>query len=99
QGCARAAAAPLAPAPLRLPFATLFFAHVLSALLGFSAFVLLWRARDGGPPRLWPRATAGALAGLGGVTEYLFALLGQLLFAYALVDRDGRVRRGLAYAA
>jgi hypothetical protein len=98
-GFGLAAAVTLGTATLLLPFATLFFAHVLSALLGFSAFVLLWRARDGGPPRLWPVAAAGALAGLGVVTEYSFALLGPLLFAYALVDRDGRVRRGLAYAA
>ena len=43
-------AATLGLATLVLPFTSLFFAHVLSALLGFAAFALLWRERDG-PPR------------------------------------------------
>ena len=82
---------------LVLPFTGLFFAHVLSALLGFSAFAVLWRERDG-PPRLALLAAAGLLAGLAVTTEYPLALAGAVLGLYAIA-RAQPVRRGLAYAA
>src|SRR5213078_477139 len=74
----------------------LFFAHLLSALLGFAAFAVLWRERDG-PPRLALVAAAGLLAGLAVTTEYPLALAGVVLGLYA-VARSRPVRRGLAYA-
>ena len=58
-----------APARLILPFSTLFFSHVLSAMLAFAAFAVLWRERAG-PERLLLVAAAGALAGFAIVTEY-----------------------------
>jgi hypothetical protein len=90
-------AATLGLATLVLPFTSLFFAHVLSALLGFAAFALLWRERDG-PPRLVLLAAAGLLAGLAVTTEYPLALAGAVLGLYAIA-RPQPVRRGLAYAA
>jgi hypothetical protein len=90
-------AATLGLATLVLPFTGLFFAHVLSALLGFAAFAVLWRERDG-PPRLAFLAVAGLLAGLAVTTEYPLALAGAVLGLYAIA-RPQPVRRGLAYAA
>lgn len=100
-GFGLAAAVTLGVGTLMLPFASLFFAHVLSALLGFAAFVVLWRARDRleGVHPLWPCAAAGALVGFGLATEYSLALLGVPLFVYALVDPGARLRRAVAYAA
>jgi hypothetical protein len=89
-------AATLGLATLVLPFTSLFFAHVLSALLGFAAFAVLWRERDG-PPRLALVAAAGLLAGLAVTTEYPLALAGAVLGLYAIA-RPEPVRRGLAYA-
>ena len=88
-------------ATLVLPFATLFFSHVLSACLGFAAYCLLWREREreaGRGPRLGLIAGAGALAGYGVSTEYPLALLAVLLGVYAVWRRDP-VKPGLAYAA
>jgi hypothetical protein len=90
-------AATLGVATLVLPFTGLFFAHVLSALLGFAAFAVLWRERDG-PPRLALLAAAGLLAGLAVTTEYPLALAGLVLGVYAIA-RPQPIRRGLAYAA
>jgi hypothetical protein len=90
-------AATLGLATLVLPFTSLFFAHVLSALLGFGAFAVLWRERDG-PPRLALLAAAGLLAGLAVTTEYPLALAGAVLGLYAIA-RPQPVRRGLVYVA
>jgi hypothetical protein len=90
-------AATLGLATLVLPFTGLLFAHVLSALLGFAAFAVLWHERDG-PPRLALLAAAGLLAGLAVTTEYPLALAGAVLGLYAVV-RPRPIRRGLAYAA
>ena len=90
-------AATLGLATLVLPFTGLFFAHVLSALLGFAAFALLWREREG-PPRLALLAAAGVLAGFAVTTEYPLALAGAVLGVYAIA-RAQPVRRGLVYAA
>ena len=81
---------------LLLPFATLFFDHALAAALGFAAFVVLLRERDG-PGRTWLVATAGALAGLAVVVEFPLALVGSVLAAYA-ASREGPVRRLAAYS-
>src|SRR5205085_11137390 len=96
-GLGTATAAALGLATLVLPFTGLFFAHVLSALLGFAAFALLWRERER-PPRLALLAAAGVLAGFAVTTEYPLALAGAVLGVYAIA-RARPVRRGLAYAA
>jgi hypothetical protein len=81
---------------LLLPFATLFFDHALAAALGFAAFVVLLRERDG-PRRTWLVAAAGALAGLAVVVEFPLALVGVVLAGYA-ASREGAVRRLAAYS-
>jgi hypothetical protein len=96
-GLGAAAAATLGVATLVLPFTGLFFAHLLSALLGFAAFALLWRERDG-RAQLWLVGAAGLLAGLAVTTEYPLAIVGGVLELYALT-RAPRLRRGAAYAA
>jgi hypothetical protein len=94
-GYGTAAAATLAVATLLLPFTGMFFAHALSALLGFAAFALLWREREG-PERLAVVALAGLLAGLAVTVEYPLFLVACALAVYAL-SRSGRVRRAAGY--
>jgi hypothetical protein len=94
-GTGLATAVALGLGTIVLPFATLFFAHALSAALGFAAFALLWHER--GRRGLPLVAAAGAVAGLAIVAEYQLALVAALLGVYALRRHDP-VRRGLAYA-
>jgi hypothetical protein len=84
-------------ATLVLPFATVYFSHVLAALLGFGAFALLWREREG-PPRLALVAIAGLLSGLAITTEYPLAIVGGIVGLYGLARGDV-VRRGFTYAS
>jgi hypothetical protein len=95
-GYGTAAAVTLGLCTLVLPFSTLYFSHVLAALLGFAAFAVLWRERDraGSLPLV---ALAGLLAGLAFASEYPLGLGGAVLGAYA-ISRGPRLRRGLAYA-
>ena len=95
-GSGGVAAAVLGAATLVLPFATVFFAHVLSTLLGFAAFALLVRERSGMPRHRLVLA-AGLLAGLAVTTEYTLLLVAVALGLFALVRIDGRLRRALAY--
>ncbi|HEX6702455.1 MAG TPA: hypothetical protein VF101_17130, partial [Gaiellaceae bacterium] len=97
RGFGTVAAVTLGAATIFLPFTSLFFAHVLSACVGFAAFALLWRERAG-PSRLVLVAAAGALAGLAVVVEYPLALVGFVLGLYT-ISRAPIVRRGLAYTA
>ena len=77
-----------------LPFATVYFAHDVSALFSFAAFVLLLRERQRPSRRLV--AGAGALAGLSVFAELPTAVIAACLGVYAVVDGP-RVQRGLAY--
>jgi hypothetical protein len=95
-GYGTAAAVTLGLGTLVLPFATLFFAHVLAASLAFAGFAALWHERQS-RERLLLVGLGGVLVGLGVATEYPVALAGLVLGAYALA-RSGWVRRGLAYA-
>ena len=61
-----------------LPLSTLLFAHILAACLGFAAFALLLRERDG-PPRAWQLAVAGVLAGYAVCSEYPMFLVACVL--------------------
>jgi hypothetical protein len=83
-------------ATMVLPFATLYFAHALSATLVFAAFALLWRERQG-PSRLGLLAFAGLLAGLAATVEFPVALIGAILCLYAIA-RGSALRRLAAYA-
>jgi hypothetical protein len=87
-------AATLGLGTLVLPFATDFFAHALSAALGFGAFALLFRDRV----RAGTAAAAGVCAGAAIVVELPLVLLAVALGLYAL-SGNSRVRRLAAYAA
>ena len=82
---------------LILPFATIYYNHVLAALLAFAAFAVLVVERQA--PRRLPLVFAGgAVAGLAVTAEYANALLGAVLLIYA-ASRPPRLRRTVAYAA
>jgi hypothetical protein len=96
-GYGLAAAVTLGVGTMVLPFATLFFAHILSSMLVFAAFAVLWRERRG-PPRQSLVLAAGLLAGLAATTDFPDAVPGAIVGLYVLA-RQGRVRRAAAYAA
>jgi len=102
-GTGTAVALTLGAGTLVLPFSTLYFSHMLSALLGFGAFALVWRERERartGDGRLRPRmlAFAGLLGGLAVLCEYPLAIAAGIVGLYALTPRaPGLVRRALAY--
>ncbi len=88
---------------LVLPLSTMLFSHVFTAFLGFAAFTLLMRERDG-PPRAWLAGAAGLTIGYAISSEYPLALLGGVLGLYLLSRRDAltplwALRRGGAYLA
>ena len=62
---------------LLLPFATLFFDHVLSAAIGFAAFVVLFLERE--RRRASFLAAAGVLAGLAIVVEFPLGIVALVL--------------------
>lgn len=94
-GYGTAAAVALGAGTLVFPFSTVFFSHVMSAMLVFAAFALLWRERAG-PPRQWLVAAAGLLAGFAITSEYPLGLAGVILGIYGA----GRsLRRWVAYGA
>jgi hypothetical protein len=100
-GTGTATALTLGAATLILPFSTLYFSHVLSALLGFAAFALVWRERSA-PASMRRLAVAGMVAGLAVVCEYPLAIAGLIVGVYAISRREGAadlVRRGAAYGA
>lgn len=91
-----ATAATLGLGTLFLPFATLFFSHVLSALLCFAAFAVLLAERGSDRPRLL--ALAGLLGGLAVTTEYPNVIAVAVLGGYALFERRS-LGRLVAYGA
>ncbi len=102
-GYGTAAAVTLGLATIVMTFAAEYFSHVIAAGLGFGAFLLLMREREG-PPSWRPVAAAGLMAGLAVTFEFQVGLVGVILFVYALT-RSGlgraseRLRRAGAYAA
>ncbi|MEA2154962.1 MAG: hypothetical protein QOE11_1102 [Solirubrobacteraceae bacterium] len=100
-GTGTAAALTLGTGTLILPFSTLYFSHVLSAMLAFAAFALAWRERErAGPLRAGRLALAGVLAGLAIVCEYPLAIAALAVGLYVISRRGpGLVRRGAAYGA
>jgi hypothetical protein len=97
-GYGTAAAITLGLATILMTFAAEFFSHVISAALGFAAFIVLIRERDR-PASLGLVATAGLLTGLAVSFEFQTGLVGVVLFFYALSQRTDLLRRGAAYAA
>ena len=102
-GYGAAAAVVLGLGTLVLPLSTLLFSHVFTTFLGFAAFWLMLRERDG-PPSLLLLALAGLAMGYAVASEYpLFfvaVVLGLFLLSRGLAARrSGVLRRGGAYIA
>jgi len=97
-GYGTAAAITLGLGTIVMTFAAEYFSHIAAAALGFGAFAILFREREG-PPRLVAVASAGLAAGLAVSFEYPVGLLGVILFIYALSRRAPQVPRALAYGA
>ena len=95
-GTGTAAALLLGAGTIVMVFASELFGHMLATFLGFAAFAVAWRERDG-PPRLWLVAAAGVLSGLAVVTEYPLFIAGAIVGLYAIA-RPGWVRRAVVYA-
>jgi hypothetical protein len=95
-GYGTAAAITLGMGTIVMTFAAEYFSHVIAAALGFAAFAILFREREG-PPRVAPVALAGLTAGLAVSFEYPLGLLGVILFAYGLSRSGPRLPRALAY--
>lgn len=70
-----------------LPFSTLLFSHVFSAMLGFASFAVLVRERHG-PPRPLLIAAAGLLIGYAITSEYPLAFSAVVLGLYMLSRAD-----------
>src|SRR4051794_40783008 len=96
-GYGTATAVTLGLGTMVLPFSTLYFSHVLAALLAFAAFALLFRERAG-PPKPVLLVLAGVLSGVAFASEYPLALAGAILGLYA-ISRGNKARRAVAYAA
>jgi hypothetical protein len=97
-GYGTAAALTLGLATIVMTFAAEYFSHVISAALGFAAFMVLMREREGAAS-LRLVGGAGLLAGLAVTFEFQVGLVGVVLFGYALARSSGRLRRALAYGA
>ncbi|CAN5564256.1 hypothetical protein BH20ACT15_BH20ACT15_04560 [soil metagenome] len=97
-GYGTAAAITLGLATIVATFAAEYFSHVIAAALGFGAFALLMRERDG-PPSIRMVALAGLAAGLGVTFEYQVGLVGVVLFFYALAREAPRLPRAGAFFA
>lgn len=86
-----------------LPFSTLFFSHVISAVMVLGAFALLWKERKA-PTKLGMVFAAGLLGGFAITTEYPLGLASVIIGIYALArfglgDKRELFSRGGAYAA
>jgi hypothetical protein len=96
-GYGTATAVTIGAGTLILPFATLFYSHVLSAFLLLASFALLWKEREQ-PPRLALVVGAGSLVGFAVATEYPTALAAVVYGLYAIL-RAPRLPRAVAYSA
>jgi hypothetical protein len=102
-GYGAAAAVALGLGTMVLPLSTLLFSHVLSAFLGFGAFALMLRERDG-PPNAMLLALAGLAMGYAVASEYPLFFVAAVLGCYLLSRRDALTvpliaRRAGAYIA
>jgi hypothetical protein len=100
-GYGAAAAVALGLGTLVLPLSTLLFSHVFTAFLGFGAFALMVRERDG-PPSAMLLGLAGLAMGYAVASEYPLLFVALVLGIYLLSRRDALtppliVRRAGAY--
>jgi len=100
-GYGAAAAVILGLGTIVLPLSTLLFSHVFSALLGFGAFALMLRERDG-PQSPLLLGLAGLAMGYAVASEYPLLFVALVLGLYLLSRRDaltpgGVLRRAGAY--
>jgi hypothetical protein len=98
-----AAAVALGLGTMVLPLSTLLFSHVFTAFLGFAAFALMLRERDG-PPSMALLGLAGLAMGYAVASEYPLFFVALVLGLYLLSRRDALtpllvIRRAGAYIA
>jgi hypothetical protein len=102
-GYGTAAAVVLGLGTMVLPLSTLLFSHVFTAFLGFAAFALMLRERDG-PPAPMLLALAGLAMGYAVASEYPLFFVALVLGLFLLSRRDALnptdvIRRAGAYIA
>jgi hypothetical protein len=93
-GYGAAAAVVLGLGTMVLPLSTLLFSHVFTAFLGFAAFALMLRERDG-PPAPSLLALAGLAVGYAVGSEYPVFFVAAVLGLYLLSRRDALTPRGV----
>jgi len=93
-GYGAAAAVTVGLGTMVLPLSTLLFSHVLAAFLGFGAFALMLRERDG-PPSPALLAVAGLAMGFAVASEYPLFFVAAVLGLYLLSRRDSLNVRGV----
>jgi hypothetical protein len=81
---------------LLLPFSSDYFAHVLSAALGFSAFAILFLGRGSPSPRRL--LAGGVVAGLAILAEFTLGIVAVAL-GLSLLTRAQRLRRLATYGS
>jgi hypothetical protein len=86
-GFGAAGAVALGLGTMVLPLSTLLFSHIFAACLGFAAFALMLREREG-PPRPLLLGLAGLLMGYAGASEYPLFFVAAVLGLYLLGRRD-----------
>jgi hypothetical protein len=86
-GYGATAAVALGLGTMVLPLSTLLFSHVFSAFLGFGAFALMLREREG-PPSALLLALAGLAMGYAVASEYPLFFVAAVLGLYLLSRRD-----------
>ncbi len=93
-GYGAAAAVSLGLGTLVLPLSTLLFSHIFTAFLGFGAFALMLRERDG-PPSPLLLGVAGLAMGYAVASEYPLFFVALVLGLYLLSRRDAWSVRGV----
>ncbi len=97
-GYGAAAAVALGLGTMVLPLSTLLFSHVFTAFLGFGAFALMLRERDG-PASPMLLALAGLAMGYAVASEYPLFFVALVLGLYLLSRRDALTPLGVCSRA